>query len=478
MYIRFASAAVLLWVATSTFSAVSNGDIGTVSAVDPKGAIIFVPWGKTARETVSITATGDVAVTINMEPGRLDQLKEGMWIKFDETTPDATAKKISAGQFLTKDGDKVAMFKGLPEEFFLASNSAGWYTNEIDGLKFKAQQMSGPSGASNTGMNFRAAGYKEPESGFVVYVPLSLKGVTLNHGGPKPGSMTPDAEGRVFINKDTVTENYWKHSKNPAKPEEGFTTGLTELTMRKFPKRDSAGQKPDVRQPRAEAQAPDEAAPKLDKQGMPDARFIKRHEGFLADVKNNQNAGLVLIGDFLTDDWRGNSKNGVKAIFDHTFGAYGPLNLGQGGDYTQHVLWRLENGELDGLAPKVVMLLIGGTNGSNGDRPEKIAAGIEAIIAGVKMKSPATKFLLVSVPPRAEKQGTPRDRQMAVNPLLVKLNDDTKGIRFIDLAAKFIQPDGIVSKDLMPDFYHLSDKGYQVWADTVAQPLKELMQAK
>ena len=478
MSIRFASVALILCATVSTFAAVSNGEIGTVAAVDGTGAITFVPWGKSPREAVSLTAGADAVVTINTEPGKQDQLKAGMWIKIDETTSNATAKKISAGQFLTKVGDKIEMFKGLPEEFLLSSNSTGWYTNEIDGMKFKAQQMSGPPGGANTGMNFRAAGYKEPEGGFVIYLPLSLKGVVLNHGGPKPGSMAPDAEGRVFINKDTVTENYWKHPKNPTKPEEGLTTGLTELTMRKFPRRDANGQVANAAQPRIEPQAPDVAAPKLDKQGMPDARFVRRHEGFLADAKKAPDARLVLIGDYLTDDWRGNNKNGVKAIFDHAFGAYKPLNLGQGGDYTQHVLWRMENGELEGLSPQVVMLLIGGTNGSNGDRPEKIAAGIEAIMACVKRKSPATKILLVSVPPRAEKPGTPRDRQMAVNPLLPKLNDEAKGIRFIDLAAKFIQPDGTVSKELMPDFYHLSDKGYQLWADTVAQPLLELMQAK
>ena len=477
MSIRFALMALLLWAATSTFAAVSNGDIGIVSAVAPKGTITFVPWDKMLRESVSITAADDVVFTINSELGKLEQLKAGMWIKLDEVAADGVAKKISAGEFLTKDGDKVEMFKGLPEEFLLVSNAKGWYTNEIDGLKFKAQQMSGPPGGTNTGMNFRAAGYKEPEGGFIVYVPLSLKGIALHHGGPKPGSMTPDDQGRVFINKDTVTDNYWKHSKNPAKPEEGYTTGLTELTMRKFPRRDAA-QGPDARQPRTEAQAPDVAAPKLDKQGMPDARFIKRHESFLADVKKNQDAGLVLIGDYLTDDWRGNNKNGVKAIFDQAFGACKPLNLGQSGDYTQHVLWRLENGELEGLSPKVVMLLIGGTNGSNGDKPEKIAAGIEAIISCVKKKSPTTKILLMSVPPRAENPASPRDRQMAVNALLPKFNDDAKGIRFVDLAAKYIRPDGTVSKELMPDFYHFSDKGYQLWADTVASSLRELMQAK
>ena len=254
MVFRFAIAAFLFFAATSTFAAAPSAAFGTISTVDPKGTVTLTPWGKPANESISTQVDKDSTITINTVPGKLDQLKAGMWIKLDEFTADGPAKKISAGEFLTKDGDKVAMFKGLPEEFFLVSNGKGWYTNEINGLKFKAQQMSGPPGVTNTGMNFRAAGYQEPEGGFVVYVPLSLKGITLNHGGPKPGSMMPDDQGRVFINKDSVTDNYWKHPKNPAKPEEGFTTGLTELTMRKFPRREVIGQAPDVPPSRTEAQ--------------------------------------------------------------------------------------------------------------------------------------------------------------------------------------------------------------------------------
>jgi lysophospholipase L1-like esterase len=224
------------------------------------------------------------------------------------------------------------------------------------------------------------------------------------------------------------------------------------------------------------AAEPEVASPRLDKSGAPDPRFLKRHEAFVAEAKKG-NVDLLLVGDFLTDDWRGTNKNHVKDIYDKAFAQYRPANFGQGGDHVQHVLWRMKNGELDGIRPKVVMLLIGGTNGSNGDDPAKIAAGIRAIIDTVRQKSPTTKVLLLSVPPRGEKPSTIRTRHMSANPLLAKM-DDGKTIKFVDLAAKFVQPDGSVSKDLMPDFFHFSERGYQIWADAVADPLREMMAEK
>lgn len=225
-------------------------------------------------------------------------------------------------------------------------------------------------------------------------------------------------------------------------------------------------------------ESPDEPCPRLDKKtGKPDDRFLKRHEGFVAEAKKG-NVDLLLMGDFLTDDWRGNNKNGVKAIYDKAFGKYNPANFGQGADYTQHVLWRLQNGELDGITPKVMMLLIGGTNGSNGDAPEKIAAGVAKIIQYVRQKSPTTKILLLSVPPRGEKPSTLRNRHTSVNPFLAKMDDGGKKVMYVDLGEKIMQPDGTVSKEIMPDFFHFSEKGYQIWADAVEGRLKLLMQAR
>ena len=216
--------------------------------------------------------------------------------------------------------------------------------------------------------------------------------------------------------------------------------------------------------------------PKRDKSGAPDARFIARHESYVAIAKKG-GVDLLLIGDFLTDDFRGNNKNGVKAIFDNAFGQYKPANFGQGGDYTQHLLWRLQNGELEGITPRVIMLMIGGTNGSNGEPGERIAAGVKAIIEAVKQKSPRTKILLLSVLPWDANPGSRRDKHAAVNAHLPALDDGGKTVKYLDLTGKFLAPDGTIPKDLMPDGAHLSDNGYQLWADAVEAPLRELMRA-
>ena len=122
-----------------------------------------------------------------------------------------------------------------------------------------------------------------------------------------------------------------------------------------------------------------------------------------------------------------------------------------------------------------MMLMIGGTNGSNGETAEQIFAGVKAIVDFVRKKSPGTKILLLSVIPWGEMPGTRRDRHGAVNSLLARLDDGGKSVRYLDISGLFLQPDGSIPKDIMPDAAHLSDKGYQIWANAVAEPLKTLM---
>ncbi len=145
------------------------------------------------------------------------------------------------------------------------------------------------------------------------------------------------------------------------------------------------------------AQPPDVAAPKLDpKTGQPQAGFLKAHEEFLALAREGT-AGLVFLGDSITAGWKRQ-----QAIWDRAFGKYQPVNFGIGGDRTQHVLWRIENGELDGIKPKAVVIMIG-TNNSALDSAEAIARGITRIVETVRAKQPQAKILLLAVFPRGEK---------------------------------------------------------------------------
>jgi lysophospholipase L1-like esterase len=216
-------------------------------------------------------------------------------------------------------------------------------------------------------------------------------------------------------------------------------------------------------------QPPDVAAPKLGPDGKPNAGFVKSHESFVATAKQGK-VHLLFLGDSITAGW-----GGQKAIWEKAFGKYSPANFGIGGDRTQHVLWRIQNGELDGIKPKAAVVMIG-TNNSGSDPADGIAKGVTKIVETIREKSPATKVLLLAVFPRGEKAAPnpQRDKLKQVNETIAKL-DDGKHVFFLDIGGKFLEPDGSLTKEIMPDFLHLSAKGYQIWADAITPKLAELM---
>jgi lysophospholipase L1-like esterase len=185
-------------------------------------------------------------------------------------------------------------------------------------------------------------------------------------------------------------------------------------------------------------------------------RWITRHKQKLEEVKKG-NVELVFIGDSIT------AYGERQPSYQHYFGARNPLNLGFGGDRTQNVLYRLRNGEIDGISPKLVVLLIGTNNGGN--KPEDTVLGIKAIIAELRARLPSTKILLLSILPRGA--GTAYDNNMAVNKLLPPLTDG-ETVMHLDMNSRFLNADGSLIPELFyRDFVHLSDKGYQVWWETM-----------
>ncbi len=214
------------------------------------------------------------------------------------------------------------------------------------------------------------------------------------------------------------------------------------------------------------------AAQEGPKTTQPVPKDEKRHQGFV-EIAKKGDVDLLFLGDSITDGWRG---KGGKKIFDEQFSPLKAANFGIGGDRTQHVLWRLKNGELEGIQPKVAMLMIGTNNG--GDSAEDVAAGITAIVKEIQAKSPKTKVLLLGIFPRGEKPNPGREKNDKVNGIVAKLDDGGKTVKYADIGEKFLQPDKTISKEIMPDFLHLSEKGYQIWADAVLAPIKELLAAK
>lgn len=204
-----------------------------------------------------------------------------------------------------------------------------------------------------------------------------------------------------------------------------------------------------------------------------DGGWKERHELINSRVKQGP-VDVVFIGDSITQGWEGAGKD----AWEKHFAKLHPANLGIGGDRTQHVLWRLDHGNLDGIKPKVAVVMIG-TNNSNGadNTAGEIADGIAAIVASLKAKTPDTKILLLAIFPRGEKPNPQRDKLNEVNAKASRLADG-KTVVFLDIGDKFLQPDWTISKEIMPDYLHLSPKGYEIWAAAIEPKIVELMGTK
>lgn len=197
--------------------------------------------------------------------------------------------------------------------------------------------------------------------------------------------------------------------------------------------------------------------------------WMKRHESFNARVAKG-NVDLVFIGDSITQGWEGRGK-GVWAKF---YGKRNAVNLGIGGDRTQHVIWRLDNGNVKEISPKAAVVMIG-TNNSGGNTSEQIADGVKVIVEQLRSKLPKTKVLLLAVFPRGPNKDDKRRKvNEGANAIYSKL-DDGKHVHYLDIGPKFLEEDGTLTKEIMPDLLHLSEKGYGIWADSIEEKLSALL---
>jgi len=244
-------------------------------------------------------------------------------------------------------------------------------------------------------------------------------------------------------------------------------------------------------------------------------RDIPRHKEFLRRIEQSKGLGdIIFLGDSITHGWEGQ-----KAWQEH-FGAFKPVNLGIGGDQTGHVLWRITDGhELDHLSPKAAVIMIG-TNNIGGHSAQQIAGGITAIVEELKRQKPDIKVLVLGVFPRGNaldaelgldqitqsmkpineelKKETPDVKRLnalvrnlrqqrgtippaklnkkvaEINAIIANLNDGNT-VFYKDIGKEFLDQNGGLSGDIMPDYLHLSAKGYDIWGKAIKADMERLV---
>lgn len=244
-------------------------------------------------------------------------------------------------------------------------------------------------------------------------------------------------------------------------------------------------------------------------------RDIARHQDFLKRIEQSKGAGdVIFLGDSITHGWEGQ-----KAWQEH-FGSFKPVNLGIGGDQTGHVLWRITDGhELDNLKPKAAVIMIG-TNNTGGHTAEQIAGGIKAIVEELKKQKPGIKILVLGVFPRGGSGDADRSLEQIAEgikpineelkkekPDLARLNallrsleqqkgtipaaklnkkigdinaiisklDDGKTVFYKDIGKEFLDQNGGLPGEIMPDYLHLSPKGYDLWGKAIKGDVEKLV---
>lgn len=202
-------------------------------------------------------------------------------------------------------------------------------------------------------------------------------------------------------------------------------------------------------------------------------RHIKRHESFNARAEKGD-VDLIFVGDSITQGWEGKGKN----VWQKFYGHRKAMNLGIGGDRTQHVLWRLDNGNLDGIDPKAAVLMIGTNNSNRQDNTaEEIGEGIVAIVKKLRAKKPKMKVLIMAIFPRGLQPGPQREKNTKASEIASKMADG-KMIHYMDIGKHLVKDDGMLTKDIMPDLLHLSEEGYEIWAESIEAKVAELLGEK
>nr|XP_005987316.1 PREDICTED: platelet-activating factor acetylhydrolase IB subunit beta [Latimeria chalumnae] len=158
-----------------------------------------------------------------------------------------------------------------------------------------------------------------------------------------------------------------------------------------------------------------------------------------------------------------------EQLWRELFSPLHALNFGIGGDTTRQVLWRLQNGELENIKPKVIVVWVGTNN--HGHTAEEVAGGIETVVQLINTRQPQAKVVVLGLLPRGEKPNSLREKNSKVNHLLKASLPKLPAVQFLDVDAGFVHSDGAISHHDMFDYLHLTAAGYA----KVCKPLHELL---
>ena len=199
--------------------------------------------------------------------------------------------------------------------------------------------------------------------------------------------------------------------------------------------------------------------------------WFARHAKKIGEMSKGD-IDLLMVGDSITHNFE---SVGAKVWKKH-FEPLKAINLGFGGDRTQHVLWRLDHLPKLKTAPKGAVVLIGTNNICWGsDSPKQAAQGVQAVARGLTGLYPEMKVLVLGVFPRRRKLDHPHRKQIIeLNSYLPDLLKGMKNVRFLDIGPEFLDDKGFLSKEMMPDTTHPSEKGHEIWANAIAPELKRM----
>jgi beta-glucosidase len=209
--------------------------------------------------------------------------------------------------------------------------------------------------------------------------------------------------------------------------------------------------------------------------------WFDRHAEKIAEIEKSNNPKderkieLLMVGDSITNNF--DKKGPGEPVWKKYFTPLNALNLGFGGDRTNHVLWRLEHLPKIKPAPLAASLMIGTNNICWGsDKPKQAAEGIQKITRKLNAMYPKMNILVLGVFPRREQLDHPHRKQIIeLNSYLPDLLKDIPNVSFMDIGSEFLDEKGFLSREMMPDTTHPSEKAHEIWAQAITPKLKEMM---